>query len=278
MHLRSLLLLTSIAIIGFALSLYFQTGPDTRTINWDQYKNLHYQEERSHSLEQLNQKLVPYSLEEVIQEHLERNRLTGERTRVMEIGSGDGRVLMELRKLFPEIELYGINLEKTHTFYRRESFIHTALHFEIFNREELEQIELPYIVFQDLDFGSTIAYNDNKFDVIFSQSTLEHIKYKFELFNEIMRLLRPGGVSLHTEVTGMNIYYKGVVLDLKDALGEMRRRGIEIQTLEAPNSLRFKAPEGAFTFPVVPHQPIPPLTENISQELRRPEMNYSLSF
>jgi SAM-dependent methyltransferase len=276
MQLRTTLLVSSAVIIAFALSLYFQSEQETRTFNWDQYKNLQYSEDRSHSLDNLNQKIHPYELQEIIQEYLERNRLSGQKTRVMEIGAGNGRVLMELKKLFPEVEFYGINKEKTHTFYRRESYILTGLRFEIFNREELEGVELPYVVFQDVDFGESIAYGDNKFDVIFSQSTMNHIKYKFELFNEIMRLLKSEGVSLHTDVVGINIYYQGVRLALKDALSEMRRSGIDIHTLEDAQSIRFKKSGPFKGFPVVPHQPIPEILEGIPQELRRPEMGYTL--
>lgn len=75
---------------------------------------------------------------------------------------------------------------------------------------EAEAISLPYVVFQDLDFGQKIPYNENKFDVIFSQATLGNIRYTFELFNEIMRVLKKSGVSIHSDVTGVNVYSRGV--------------------------------------------------------------------
>src|SRR5690606_12211020 len=146
-------------------------------------------------LSDFNKKIAPHKLEDILREIYEKNRTSGERTRVMEIGAGNGRVLMELKKLFPNVEFYGINKEKTHTFYRRESFILTALKFEIFSKQEVEDIELPYVVFQDMDFGARIPYAENKFDLIFSQETISYIKYKFELFNEIMRVLKPAGIS-----------------------------------------------------------------------------------
>jgi SAM-dependent methyltransferase len=277
MGLRSILLFISCVIVGFCLSLYFQNDQTVQTMNWDQYKNLQYNEERSHSLADFNKKISPYNLEDLIQEIHEKNRLAGEKTRVMEIGAGNGRVLMELKKLFPEVEFYGINKEKTHTFYRRESFILTALKFEIFNKFEIEQVELPYLIFQDLDFGATIPYDENKFDLVYSQSTIQHIKYKFELFNEIMRILRPEGLSLHTDVSGLTLYSRGLVLGLRDALAEIRRRGIEIHTLEDPLSIRFKKPKATLIFPVIPHQPIPLNLNNLSKELRRPEMGYNIN-
>lgn len=274
MGLRNILLFISVIIVGFCLSLYFQTSQPTQSVNFEQYKNLQYNEERSHSLHDLDAKLSPYKIEDIIQELHEKNKLAGEKTRVMEIGTGNGRVLMELKKLFPDVEFYGVNKEKTHTFYRRESFILTALKFQIFNKTEVDEIELPYIIFQDLDFGARIPYDENKFDVIFSQDTMPHIKYKFELFNEILRVLKPGGMSLHTDMTGLNIYWKGIVLDLRDALAEIRRRGIEIHTLENKKSIRFKKGEETTIFPVAPHIPIPQNPSHGSQD--NGEMNYNL--
>lgn len=278
MGLRNILFVISCVIVGFCLSLYFQTEQTVQSMNWDQYKNLQYNDERSHSLADLNKKIAPYRLQDMIQETYEKNRLAGEKTRVMEIEAGNGRVLMELKKMFPEVEFYALNKEKTHTFYRRESFILTALKFEIFTKQEIEGIELPYVVFQDLDFGARIPYAENKFDIIYSQNTMNSIKYKFELFNEIMRVLRPHGVSVHTDLTGLNLYSKGLVLELRDAMAELRRRGIDIKTLENRDTIRFKKPNYNLLFPVTPHQPIPENIHNLSLELRRPEMGYNINY
>lgn len=247
-------------------------------MNWDQYKNLQYNEERSHSLEDFNQKIMPFKLQDVIQEVFEKNRLAGEKTRVMEIGAGNGRVIMELKKLFPDVEFYAINKEKTHTFYRRESFILTALKFEIFTKTDIEQIDLPYLIFQDLDFGARIPYAEGKFDIVYSQGVIPEIKYKFELFNEVMRVLKNGGISYHSDVSGLNLYAKGIVLELRDALAEFRRRGFDINTLEDRKTIRFRKGNYNALFPVEPHQPIPASTINLSQELRRPEMGYNITY
>jgi ubiquinone/menaquinone biosynthesis C-methylase UbiE len=247
-------------------------------MNWDQYKNLQYNEERSHSLSDFNKKIIPFELEDLIQEILEKNRLAGEKTRVMEIGVGNGRALMELKKLFPEVEFYGINKEKTHTFYRRESFVLTALKFEIFNKSEVEDLDLPYIVFQDLDFGAKIPYAENKFDVVFSQDTVRHIKYKFEFLNEVMRVLKHEGISFHADIRGVNIYSRGIILELRDALAEFRRRGIDINMLENKESIRFKKGTQNSLFPVTPHQAIPENLNALSAELRKPEMGYNLTY
>jgi SAM-dependent methyltransferase len=257
--------------------MYFQSETTVQSMNWDQYKSLQYNEDRSHSLIEFDKKISPSKLEDLIQEVAEKNHMAGEKTRVMEIGMGNGRVLMELKKLFPEVEFYGINKEKSHTFYRRESFVLTALKFEIFNKTEIEGISLPYVVFQDLDFGQRIPYEEKKFDVIYSQNTLKHIKYKFELLNEIMRVLKPGGVSFHTDLPPVNIYVKGVVVDLRDAFALMRKQGIDITVIEGGTGLKLRKKMDNVIFPVSPHQPIPENIEILSQELRRPEMGYNLN-
>lgn len=278
MHLRTVLLFISITIIGLCLSMYFQGETSVRSMHWDQYKNLQYNEDRSHSLAEFNQKIAPEKLEDLIQSIAYRNRLMGEKTRVMEIGAGNGRVLMELKRLFPEVEFYGINKDKTRTFYRRESFILTALKFEIFNKTEIEAIDLPYVVFQDLDFGNRIPYEEKKFDIIYTQNTLQYIKYKFELLSEIMRVLKPEGLSFHTDLPPINVYSKGLVMDFRDALGMMRKKGIDITLIQEDQGIRFRKKEDNVIFPLLPHQPIPEKPEFLSQESRRPEMGYNFNY
>lgn len=270
-----MLILFSLSIIGFCLSLYFQTQEQLITMRYDQFKNLEYSEDRSHSLKEFNSKISPYKLEEIVADIVEQNHLKGEKTRIMEIGSGNGRVLMELKRLFPNVEFYGVNKEKTHTFYRRESFILTALKFNIFSEKEIQEIDLPYIIFEDLDHGGKIPYEDGKFDLVFSQHTLPWIKYKFELFNEIMRILKPSGTSLHTEAVDINIYSKGIILDIKDAFGEMRRKGIHIKTLENSQALIFKKNKEKSIFPLLPQFPIQKNQNYLGQE-HRPQMVYTL--
>lgn len=277
MGLRNILLFISIFIVGFCLSLYVQTSQKS-SVNWDQFQRMKSDEPFTHSLKEFEEKIIPFNFIGIIREIVEKNRLAGEKTRIMEIGTGDGRVLMELKKLFPDAEFYGINKEKSHSFYRRESFIHSALKYEIFNQSEIEKSELPYIIFQDLDFGAKIPYDENKFDIIFSQNTLHHIKYKFELFNEILRVLKPYGISFHTDLPEIRLYSKGVVLEFRDALAEIRRRGIVIKTLEKEGSLMFRKSETNQVFPVSPHQPITDSPGAVSQELKRPDLGYNLVY
>lgn len=276
MNFRSWLLAFSITMIAFCLTLYFQSSETEKSVNFDPTMNVVYDKETSHSLADLDQKLGTNSIEQLIQVVYEKNKLAGEKTRVMEIGSGNGRVIMELKKLFPDVEFYGVVKEKTHEFFRRESFAVTAVNFGIFTRNDLEGLELPYAVFEDLDFGTGIPYADSRFDLIYSQNTLRHFKYKFELFNEIFRVLKPGGVSIHLDLPPINIYDNGVVLSFSESIIEFRRRGMNVQSIDGDGIL-FRKTKKDEAFPVTPHQPIPAESENLPQELRRPEMGYNLN-
>jgi len=270
-------MLLSVALLGFCISLYFQSGQTrTQSMSWDQYKSINYDNDRTHSLDELDAKLSPFSLEGLIQDIADKNRLAGEKTRIMEIGSGNGRLLMSLKKRFPGVEFYGINKEKTHSFFRRENYILTALKFEIMTKEELENIELPYVIFQDLDFGQSIPYNENKFDLVFADDVIRLVKYKFELMDEIMRILKPDGQALITDLQGLDVYSDGVILDQKEIFTELRRRGVDAGLIGESTSLRFKKNRSGIVFPVTPHQPIPTNPASTSDDVRRSQMGYNL--
>jgi SAM-dependent methyltransferase len=276
MYFRRTLLIFSITMIAFCLTLYFQSEETVKSVNIDTAMNLPFREDRAHSLADFNEKIKPHDLEDLIQLVYEKNKMAGEKTRVMEIGSGSGRVIMELKKQFPDIEFYGVNKEKSLDFYRRESFAVTAVSMGIMEKAELEGMDLPYVVFADLDFGGRLPYSNNKFDVIYSQNTIKYFKYKFELLDEILRLLKPEGISILSDLPPINIYKNGVVMEEDEAFLEFRKRGIEVNLLENDTSLMLKKRGDSQKFPVSPHQPIPENVENLSQEFRRPEMGYNL--
>lgn len=276
MYFRRTLLIISITMIAFCLTLYFQGVDTVKNVDLDPTLNVLYNKETSHSLAELNEKLKPQKIENLIQLIREKNKMAGEKTRVMEIGTGNGRVIMELKKLFPDVEFYGVNKEKKHDFYRRESFAVAAINFGILTKDELSEMELPFVIFQDFDFGAKIPYAENKFDVVYSQNTLGHFKYKFELFNEILRILKPSGISLHTDLPAINVYDKGVVLDTQELFLEFRKKGMDISRTEDGEGIIFKKKKDGIFFPVSPHQPIPLNPESLPQEIRRPDMGYNL--
>src|SRR6185369_7187179 len=61
----------------------------------------------------------------------------GGETRLLEIGCGEGRVLMELCKAFPAVALHGINLEPWEEMQGSPSLLKTAAHYGIFEPAQL---------------------------------------------------------------------------------------------------------------------------------------------
>lgn len=278
MHLRNIMLTISFIGVAFCLSVYFQRDPNVQGQNaiFEQYDAAIVSNESTRTLEDFEKKITPLKLDVIIRGYLDKNRLLGEKTRVMQLNCGDGRVIMRLKKIFPEVEFYCLSQEKTMEFYRRESYIQTALKYDFFTKAELETLELPYVVFQKFDYGRQIPYDDNKFDVIFSHDTIKYIKYSFELFNDILRVLKVGGVSIHSDVLGVLIYDRGALVDFKHAFFELKRRGVDIAPLENPRSLWFKKITIEDRFPLTPHHPIPARIDNIPEASGVQEMGYNL--
>lgn len=59
------------------------------------------------------------------------------------------------------------------------------------------RVELnPYLTEGKVAFGEDIPYSDNSFDVVFADNVLEHLVNPKQVFDEIYRVLKPGGFFL----------------------------------------------------------------------------------
>lgn len=270
MYFRRFLLISSVLIIAFALSLYFQTGQQMKMTSWE-YEQYKLEEGRNHRLVDINALLSPYQLEEIIQERITANRLTRDKTRVMEIGGGSGLAVMELKKRFPEVEFYIINRRKTHGIYRKENIGGAALAAGIFTIKELKDIELPYLLFRDLDFGGKIPYDNQRFDVVFSHNLLHTFKYKYELLSQTLRVLKTDGVSIHTVPGSINYYLKGIKIDERETFHELKKRGFDIQSTD--KFLMLKKQQ-YWEIPLRPHFAVPNKPEE--HENKKTDMSYHL--
>jgi len=275
MGLKPFFITLSSLLVFFCINLILQTDQSVQSINLDSAQ-FDSKSNTGTNLSTLVNKIKPKNLDYLLEEIIAKNKSLGLKTRVMEIGLGDGLVLMELKKKFPEVEFYGIAKKKTHSFFRRESFYLTAIKNGVFTKEELEHTELPYIVFQDLDFGRRIPYGDEKFDLVFSIRTMPQIRYKIELINEVLRVLKPDGITFHTDLTRIKFYDRGVVLDTDTAMDEVRKKGFLVEYHERDQMLWLKKGRSFEPLPLAPHSVIPSSLENLSGEQLQPEMNYNL--
>lgn len=110
--------------------------------------------------------------------------------KVLEIGAGYGKSLLELKKMFGDkIETYGINKEKKWDVNLVKKF---GLYENIFSKKEID-INLPKIYI--LDAGKKLPFNSESFDFIYSGSTIQYIHDKAFFLEEVNRLLKKDGIA-----------------------------------------------------------------------------------
>ena len=175
----------------------------------------------------------------VIEKTLRKALRSREPVRLLEIGCGEGRVLMELRKLFPSVELHGINKKPWPAMSGPKSLIATAMNYGIFTKEEARRVLLPVLHFYD---ATELRFPDGYFDVVISQVSIYQMKRKDLLLQEVWRVLKKGGKAfLHidsmyedypdfiSQETPRFIIYKNNRLHpLRRFIKELRDKGYDI--------------------------------------------------
>ena len=189
---------------------------------------------RSRSLADLNAKLGMDMVQKTIRRFLSRGNV-----RVLEIGCGEGRVLMELRKLFPDIELHGINKKPWQAMKGASSLRGTATRYKIFKPNDLKNVRLPKIHFCN---ARKLDFKDNYFDLVISQVSVQYVDRKDWLLEEVWRVLKKDGQAfLHIDTRPANlpdfldfetprfiIYKKGKVFPVKRLVDGLRKKGYDI--------------------------------------------------
>ncbi len=104
--------------------------------------------------------------------------------KVLEVGTGYGRALLELKQLFGEkIETYGINAEHEWD----EKIV------KLYARHENFRVPLPKIYI--LDAGKTLPFKNESFDFIFNPATMQYIPDKIKFIEETNRILTKEGIA-----------------------------------------------------------------------------------
>ncbi len=179
---------------------------------------------------------------------VEAGRTRSSPCRVLEIGCGEGRVLLELRKWFPDVDLVGVNKEPWAAMRGAESLPDVARYYGSFDESELARIVLPEIRFCD---AKKLPFDDASFDVVISQVAFPHVRRKDLAIAEAWRVLRPSGVAL-IEVdarapqapdfmrrTTPRFGVRGrEALGLDDVVLAARERGFDVELLERGDDVR----------------------------------------
>lgn len=191
---------------------------------------------RSRHLAEFNDSFSEGFLEHTIEDRLR----SASQISLLEIGCGEGRVLMELRKRFPNIELHGINKEPWTAIRGRESLRQTALFYKIFSPAEVSKVPLPYLHFYD---AKSLHFENNTFDIVISQVAIHYIDRKDRLLEEVWRVLKLGGAAyLHIDTRPRKapdffksdsprfvIYRNNRLVQLKRFLAEISAKGFDIK-------------------------------------------------
>lgn len=179
----------------------------------------------SRPLESMNGMFRPFVVEDIIAEKL----TSAGSVRVLEFGMGEARVLMQLRKRFPTVELHGINEEPFTADDDNENWVRaSSVYHGIFTQREARTVELPILHFADVDDGRLSFLADSTFDLIISQVSVGYIERKDILIEEFWRVLKPGGVALF-DVDNFVLMRTGNAMSLEVLAGELREEGYEIE-------------------------------------------------
>lgn len=117
--------------------------------------------------------------------------------RALEIGCGEGHLLMDLCRLAPAAELHGINKRPWEAMRGSASLRDTARYYRIFDDAELRGLKLPEIHFYSAE---ELRFPDAHFDLVLSQVAIHYVPRKDRLLEEVWRVLKPGGRAyLHVD-------------------------------------------------------------------------------
>ena len=171
-------------------------------------------------------------------------RGAGAAARILEIGCGEGRALLELRRLFPSAAIHGINKHPWDAMRGTESLADVAAFHGVFGRTELERIALPTVHFLD---AQRLPFPDGSFDVVISQGAIHYIERKDAVLEEAWRVLSPGGEALlHIDsrlapmpdfldcpTPRFVVYRDGQPVPVRDIVSSAAGRGFDVTYAEA---------------------------------------------
>jgi ubiquinone/menaquinone biosynthesis C-methylase UbiE len=177
----------------------------------------------------------------LIQKFIEKRLESEKQVRVLEIGFGEGKCLIDLSVKFPQkkVNLYGINIKKLGNMHKKSDFLSNARKFG----EEIEKDNLPTPYFYDA--GKGLKFKDNYFDIIISQVAIHYVWDKAKLIEEVWRTLKlngkaflhvdghlkenyPDWMRFNKETSRFIIYKNGSMVKTSNYISSFKEKGFNI--------------------------------------------------
>jgi ubiquinone/menaquinone biosynthesis C-methylase UbiE len=107
--------------------------------------------------------------------------------KILEIGAGFGRALLELKQKFGEkVKVFGTNYE---------SEWNQKLTREYASDQKFSKEDIPKI-YTNFDAGEKLPFKNNSFDFVFCQATMQYIKDRVFFIEEVNRILTKEGMGV----------------------------------------------------------------------------------
>jgi SAM-dependent methyltransferase len=119
---------------------------------------------------------------------------SGKKIKILEFGSGQGRVMWELQKEFPNAEIHGINKCPWQDPRPKEAVLRETA--EIFNLLPAPGSNTPTLHQFDASAGKLPQFSDNQFSFIISQAAVSFVPRQDLLLEEFWRILQPDGIAV----------------------------------------------------------------------------------
>jgi len=159
--------------------------------------------------------------------------------RILEIGFGEGKALLEACSLGRNIYGYGVNDKKRSTLSSSKDLMNNSKKFDI------KVYHTPKIYFYDAGYG--LKFKDNYFDIIFSQVTIHYVGDKAKLIEDVWRIMKKGSKAflnidgglkgaqpdfmyLHNDSPRFIVYDRNKkIISTKSLFNKYRKKGYDIK-------------------------------------------------
>jgi len=130
------------------------------------------------------------------------SNFAGRHAKVLEVGAGSGRLLLDIKKILNDAKLVGLNKPGESV---PLDFVEVNNFFQIFPKESFAEMAKDFHEdFIDIDKEKLSHYKDNSLDFIVSQSAIQYMNEKLIVIEDIYRKLKKGGAAL-LHVSGLDI-------------------------------------------------------------------------